>query len=251
MSRGSGFSVRKMGWLDKDATRTSPLKLETTEEQFSICFKSSQSHPNPLLLCKVRAWEEERNCNSMLTILKEKQPPDSQLGCSVRTFWRSGLSVWLQRKSTSKSPPNQSQTNKPLKSFWRWSSFRNLLLQSRSERPYLVVSEKLHICQSVVESLQPCFMSSPLVLRNKCFLEDGELGMLSHEDRAAGGPFLETGRSPVELGSCKMFRVFHRYTSPELRLDFREETDSDMEELLLEDKVDEDGEDADTDWTSV
>lgn len=71
--------------------------------------------------------------------------------------------------------------------------------------------------------------------------------MLSHEDRAAGGPFLETGRSPVELGSCKMFRAFHRYTSPELRLDFREESDSDMEELLLEDEVDEDGEDADTD----
>lgn len=234
----------------------SPLKLETTEEQFSVSFKSSQSHPNTLLLCQVRAWEEDRNCNNMLTILKEKrstgstdakQPPDSQLGCSVRRFWRRGLSVWLQAKNTSESSPNQSQTNKPLKRFWRWLSFRNLLRQSRSERPYLVVSEKLHICQSVVESLQPCFMSSPLVLRNKCFLEDGELGMLSHEDRAAGGPFLETGRSPVELGSRKMFRAFHRYTFPEPRLDFREELDSDMEKLLLEDKVDEDGEDADTD----
>lgn len=223
-------------------------KRGTVHYQFQII-------PTRCSSAKVWAWDKDKNCNSMFTILKEKcstgssdatQPPDSQLGCRVRTVWRKGLSVWLQRKNTSKSSPNQSQTNKPLKGFWRWLSVRHLLLQSRSEHPYLVVSEKLHICQSVAESLQLCFMSSPLVLRNKCFLEDAELGVLSHEDRAAGGLFLETGRSPVEhervraAGSGTMFRVFHRYTSPELRLDFREESDSDTEELLPEDEVDDD-----------
>ncbi|XP_044058417.1 uncharacterized protein LOC122878942 [Siniperca chuatsi] len=241
--------------------------------------------PNPLLLCQDQAGAEEgdEGCNSMLTIQEEKlsagsddakQHPDSRPGCRVRTVWRRWLSPWLKRKYASKMFTNQSLTNskettkKPLSGFWRWLTLRHLLLQAGSGHPHLVTSDHLHTCQSAVESLQPRFMSSPLMLRNRCFLDDGELVMPSHKDRVVGRPFLETRLSPLELpatdssqregenderdedrasGSCHMLRAFHCHTGPELRLHFGEESDSDLEELLVEDEDDGGGEGTDTD----
>lgn len=93
--------------------------------------------------------------------------------------------------------------------------------------------------------------------------------MSPHKERVAGRPFLETRLSPDGLcgsdtsqrvregedrtpGSCNMFRALRRHTAPELRLHFGEESDSDLQELLVEDEDDGegDGEDegaADTD----
>ncbi|KAL7400181.1 hypothetical protein ABVT39_007886 [Epinephelus coioides] len=217
--------------------------------------------PNTLLLCQDE--EEEEGCNSMLTIqedkLETKESADSPLGCRVRTVWRRWHSLWLKRKYTSKEP-----TKKPFSGFWRWLTLRHLLLQAGSGHPHLAASDHLHMCQS----LQPCFMCSPLMLRNRCFLDDGERVMAPHWDREAGRPFLETRLSPVELlasdtsqkvrevennrdedkapGSCNMFRALRRHTAPELRLHFEEESDSDLQELLVEDEDDADGA-ADTD----
>ncbi|KAG8001769.1 hypothetical protein GBF38_011959 [Nibea albiflora] len=108
-----------------------------------------------------------------------------------------------------------------------------------------------------VESLQPCFMSSPLVLRNRCSLDDGELVMMPHKNRVVGRPLLETRRTPFELpasdisqnnrahGSCDVLRVFRRHTAPDLKIYFGEESDSDLEELLADE--DDEDEHADTD----
>lgn len=201
-------------------------------------------------------------CNRMITIQEEKHPagdgtmqhPDSQQSCQARTVWKRRLSLWLKRKNTSKTFMNQSLTNakessdKPLNGFWRWLSLRHLMLLPGSGHPYLVTCDHLHICQSAVESLQPCFMSSPLM--NRCFLDDGELVTSPHKDRIAGRPFLETRQSSRELlssdisqrdratCSSNMFSMFQRHITPEMRLHFGEESDPDLEELLAEDEVD-------------
>lgn len=236
--------------------------------------------PNTLPLCQDPAGEEEEKefCNSKLTAQEEKlsdeamQHPDSR----VRTVWRRWLPLWLKRKHTYNTFTNQTlancreSTNKPPNGLWRWLSLRRLLLQAGSGPSHLVASDHLLICRSAVGPLQPRFMCSPVMLGNRCFPHDGELVTSPHKDREVQRPFLETRLSPPELpacdtsqrareeeednrdedkapGSCYRFRAFHRCTAPELRLQLGEESDSDLEELLVEDEDDDGDEGAHTD----
>ncbi len=237
---------------------------------FTLLIQSigKQVIPNTLLLCQDQAGKEEEGdegCNSMLTIQREKpstrscdakQHPDSQPGYRVRAVWRRWLSLWRKRIYTSKPVTNPSVKNcsesskKPLADFWRFLSLRRLLLQSGSGHPHLVASDHLHMCQSAVESLQPCFMSSPLMLQNRCSLHDGEPVGLPHKDRIVERPLLETRLSPLELpssgtnqrkrapGSCNMLKTLHCCTVSDLGVYFGKESDSDLEELLVGDEVD-------------
>lgn len=80
--------------------------------------------------------------------------------------------------------------------------------------------------------------------------------MMPHKNRVVGRPLLETRLTTFELpasdisqsgrahGSCDMFRAFRRHTAPELKIYFGEESDSDLEELLVDE---DDDEHADTD----
>lgn len=174
---------------------------------------------------------------------------DSRQGCQVRTVWKRWLSLWLKRKNTSETFMNQSLTNskessnKPVSGFWRWLFLRHLLLPG-SDQPCHVTCDHLHLSQSAVESVQPCFMSSPLISR--CFLDDEELVMLPHKEKVVGRRFLspyellcsDTSRGDRATCSFNMFKTFHHYITPEMRLHFGEETDHDLEELLAEDEVD-------------
>ncbi|KAK5869170.1 hypothetical protein PBY51_010122 [Eleginops maclovinus] len=203
--------------------------------------------PNPLLPCQEE--EEAAGFNSM-EVEDTRMHPDSLLSCRVTTVWRK----WLRRNYNFKN--SKEPINKALRGFWRRLAPRHLL-QAGSGRPRLETAD-LHMCRSAVPSVQPRFTCSCSMHRERCSLDDGKL-MSSHKCRVLGKFFLEARLSPVDLrasdtgqsvreaedhrdgdtasspGSWNVFRALRRHTAPELRFHLREESDSDLEELLDED----------------
>lgn len=290
--------------------------------------------------------EERRGCCEPTLETQEQQHSErryyndtdqhhhSQLPNQTDTTWGRFFSLWLRRKTcattnqlfTGSNPtvPRDS-TTKPSGSFRRWLTLKHLLLTSGSGPHTVLDTDKLYTSldssspqgESTVQSLQPCFSSRPTVLRNRCFLEEGELAIPLHKDhactRASVAPrwshsevassdtcglslekdiksareekdqcserdqgkyqYIDKDRgkvrdrplkpfpwlltkstsfcpalrsNPIQPTSssgsgCNVFKVLRRHTAPDLRLYLGEESDTDLEEPLVQDEHEDDG----------
>lgn len=231
---------------------------------------------NSSLLCWESDLEEEDSggCRKMLTI--QEEIPSVNLSRRAKM----ALRRWLRRRYTFKTFTNQSlavpkdSTNTSSRGFWRWLTLRCLLLHG-SRQPHPAGDDQQQMSQSACQSVQPSFIPSPTGLRSRCFSEEEELVLPLREDqrpsseiRQGPAPAREKsetfrqserredgGLSPVTshcapaAARCNIvFRVLRHHTAPELRHQYVEESNTDLQRLLDEDEDEDDdsGEGSDT-----